>query len=328
MDQLPFVKNVPHDGRAVFLSAYHDTDKHEWFLYAEVEKGKFGRLAGGSCYRGIYLSTAPEDPERDIEYLLGTFVTQHFSFPGILDAFFRITSDYHNLACVLEKFHLISRRPDQQRSASGFLIESEVEYLMLLIRSLYDLIQRFAKNAGTLVRSPEERSKRMFSNLPNGFADACLHSNQPISASEMQRRWGLFPPIATFYEEEVKHFLKIRAVRDQIAHHGKDIPIIFDLDEGMAVDTTVQPWSLFDVWQNQPLTSNALGPLRALLASLILNAVGLPARFETAYRSCVATPPAIAPGLRCFLRDPFGHHLVSLHAYLSKPWERSNKGNA
>jgi hypothetical protein len=322
-DRLPYVKNVPQDGRAIYVIPYYDIESSEWFIYAEVEKLKYIRLTGASPISGIYLSGAPQDPKMDIECPMGTFVTQQFSFPSVVGAFSQITSDLHNLACVLEKFHLISLRPIQQRRAAGFLLESEVEYLMLLVRSVYDLVQRFAKRASSLVRSLEDPTRPVFSGLPESFADVCLHGNQARSIAEIQAKWGLSSSLAAFYVGEATTFLRIRSVRDGIAHRGKDVSVIFDADDGMAVRVNLEPWSSFDLWQSQLLIPDSLGSLRAFLAHVILKVVDLPTRFVNAYCGCVVIPGTVSPGLRCFLRSPFGHHLVNLPKYLRQPWERS-----
>ncbi|MBW1728499.1 MAG: hypothetical protein JRI96_17205 [Deltaproteobacteria bacterium] len=320
--KLPYVEVFPRDGRAIFLRSFYDHENEDWILHLEAEPGKLARVAGGETIVGSYFAARPANPEKDLEFPLGTFIAQHLSFPDVASSLEALESDFHNCSAILEKYLLISRRPKEMREGASQLAPAELEYLVIINRSLYDLLQKLSKRATALVRSSFEPHDKIMEDLPDSFARVVLDGSCRRSEQKLTHRYRLPAPLAQFYLMEAEHFQKLRDLRVAIEHHGRSLGPIFDLDEGMAVAVDEEPWSNLSIWGTQLIRGNRLGSLRAVFVYLILEALEMTTRYAKAYASCVAIPPAIGPGYRLYLRDYYSHHLVSLRATLESPWER------
>lgn len=102
-EQIPFIQDVPTDGRVVFLLPYYDHAEGDWYLYLPVEAGELGRIGGGEPVTGAYYSTA-RVAQSDVAFPLGTLVTQYTSFPGVVGAWQQLTHPLFQLCAALEKF--------------------------------------------------------------------------------------------------------------------------------------------------------------------------------------------------------------------------------
>lgn len=322
--KIPYVKNIPKDGRIIYNYSFYDHDKDDWIRHIHISGRRLGRIAGGQVVVGGYLASNPEKADKDLEFPLGTFIIQHLSFRKIINVFSGLIADFHNCSSILQKYILISSLPQGERVGAEQLLLTELEYLLVIIRSIYDLVQKISKFASELIKYPNEPYKPMVSDLPNSFAKVVLHGSQSRSSDEINKKYNLPPPIADFYFKESKYFIWLRDLRDMIEHHGKSPGLIFDTKDGFAIKRDESPWSNLPIWKPNILRPNGLGPLRAVFLYLISEAFELTKRYKKAYSSCIAVPPAIGPGYKYYIRDYFSHHLVSLGSSLKIPWERTN----
>lgn len=323
LDLLPFVDHVPTDGRVVPLHSYFDPSASDWHLYLEVEPGTLGRIAGGEPVYGCYLARSVADAGRDVEFPLGTLISQHLSFGTVLRQLWELESDIHQCAATLEKYHLISSQRSQAHSLAGLLVTSELEYLLLLLRSLYDALQSLACSVTRLFVTQSAEPKRVVQDLPSSFARVVLKGTDLISSAELTGTFGLPKPLADWYESEGPNFQTLRDLRDGIVHKRKGFPTVFELSEGLAITISESPWDEFDIWENAHLLNGRFGSLRALFASLATHALETTTRFQRAVRSSVQLPAPISREVRVFLRSSVTHRLVSCRAMIAQPWEGS-----
>jgi hypothetical protein len=320
LKKLPFVHHVPTDERRIFLQPYFSHESNDWHLYIPVGDGKLGRMAGGEPVFGGYISPDPADAIRDFELPLATVITQHLSFPELLGRLYQLESDVHHCASVLEKYHLISARRMEKPLHAGVLITSELEYLILLLRSLYDVLQYIVCGVAKrlLVPDPFPRGAKQ---LPGSFAEVVLQGDTPRTADEIAKRYCLPGPLADWYSAETPFFERLRGLRDGIAHHGRSVSTVFELPPGLAVNPSDPPWNDFDLWSAGDLHEGRFAPLRLLFASFILHAISTTNRFAQVLRDSVPLPPAVGEGLRSFVRSPYGHWLAQIHNIRVQPWE-------
>jgi len=326
--KLPYVKHVPKDGRAISNYSFYDNENKDWILHLPIKQGKLARIAGGKVVVGGYLASEPEHPEQDLIFPLGTFIIQHLSFRKLINILHGLESDFHNFSSILEKYLLISLRPKEQRDGAGQLLAAELEYLIVCIRSMYDLLQKISKSAAALIRDIHEPHDRIVMDLPDSFAKIVMHGSHRRSKDELVEHYQLPPPLAEFYFKESEHFLWLRELRVAIEHHGKSPGMIFDIEDGMAIKADEKPWPFLPIWKPKLLGAKELGSLRAVFLYLVSQALELTTRYTRTYLSCIAVPPAIGHGYNFYVRDYFSHHLVSLTASLKHPWERAVKSNA
>jgi len=323
--KLPFVKHIPRDGRAISNYSFYDHKNKDWIRYIPIGQGKLARIDGGKVVFGGYLASKPENPDQDLTFPLGTFIIQHLSFREMINVIHGLESDFHNCSSILEKYLLLSSLPKAQREGAWQLQTVELESLIVIIRSIYDLLQKISKLAAAQIRNLHEPHDRIVMDLPDSFATIVMHGSRRRSKDELIERYRLPSPLAEFYFTESEHFQWLRDLRDAVEHHGKSPGMIFDIEDGMAIKADEEPWSFLPIWKPELLRPNGLGSLRAIFLYLVSQALELTTRYVRAYSSCIAVPLAIGPGYRFYIRDFFSHHLVNLRSSLESPWERVAK---
>jgi hypothetical protein len=82
LKKLPYITDVPSDGRSVMMITFWDDVAQDWILFFEVRPGELGRIAGGAPVVAPYVGRVPQQPDADLELPYGTFIFQHLSFPS------------------------------------------------------------------------------------------------------------------------------------------------------------------------------------------------------------------------------------------------------
>lgn len=322
--RLPYVDVVPDGNRSVLLGRpYFDSENKDWHLYFEVRKGWVGRIAGGEVIHGTYYAKQPADPTRDVELRLATLITQHLSFPRLIRKLHSLENDIQNCAAVLEKYHLISA-VEQEHGYASLLIVTELEYLLTLIRSMYDLLNEIVREIAPILISLDGTQNRVVKKrLPSSFAKVVLRGDRRISGDEIVANTQLPPQLANWYVLEAPAFRVLRDVRDTVIHRGMTLPTVYDIpDRGLAVARDEAVWSKFDLWTEADTIETNLVSLRAVFASFVRHIVGATDRLAAAVGSCVQLPEAIAKDVRVYMRSSASRRLVQLPRMFSMPWER------
>jgi len=263
-----YIQHIPSDGRSVVLNSYYDDNSREWFMYLD-HNGKIIRMGGGEMIRGSYWCNTPVTPERDLELPLATLINQQLSFPKVVGSFRGIQDDIHQFAAIMEIYHVISSAKHIRQIDTAYLMASEMEHLIITIRSLYDLLQKLSKRAAALVVTGDESKRRVIAELPDSFADVVLNGANPRSEEELITKFRLPKQLANFYATRAKRFAMLRDIRVSIEHHGKTLPTPFALEEGMAIGIDEKPWSELPLWKAEFIRNGRLGPVRAVYAYLI-----------------------------------------------------------
>ena len=144
--KLPYVDQMPTDGRPILLRPFYDHERKVWISYVPVGDGKLGRLAGGEVIVGSYFARAPADVLVDLEFPAGTLIAQCASFTGVIGALASLENDFFDLACILRKYELIATQSRADSMSASLLLSSELAYLIITVRSLYDILQKLSKN--------------------------------------------------------------------------------------------------------------------------------------------------------------------------------------
>ncbi len=325
--KLPYLRNVPRDGRIVPLITWYEPTAADWHLYMPVKPGELGRMAGGEPISGSYISSGAADTTGDFEFALGTLVVQHLSFIEVLSELSKLENDVHRCAAILEKYHLLwTTRMGGTRSAS-LLIQSELEYLMFLLRSLYDLLQGMIRALSAKLVYLDGTTRLVLKALPASFREVAMSKDGPRSVDEIEDRWNMPRPLAAWYSEEAAFFRLLRTLRDGIAHRGGNPPTVFETEWGFAVAPMSAPWTGVSALLPGERRKNDLASLRGLFVEFIARGIGTTARFAGALRGLVSLPDPILHDVKLFVRSPFGHRLVSLEEMRLQPWEERGDGN-
>ncbi len=324
--ELPYVVNPPSDGRSVFLVPFFEQGSREWHAFFPIEKNHLRRMRLVEVVTGPYLSSHPLLPDQDLGLPLEDLVFQRMSFSTLARPMSGLEDVVENLASILELYRVVSLRSSENRIEAGQLAQALLEYLLVVTRSLYDVLQVLSREASSLFKRVDDREKSLMHKLSDSFADVALHGDKPRTKEEIQEAYRMPPALASFYAARAGHVRLLRDLRDSVVHRGHHVSYVIDLDEGLAVQTAEKPWSDLPIWNGDNTTRNSFGSLRAVFAYLTREALDATTGLADAYASFLLLPEPISPGNQLFLRGPLNRHLVNLQGTLGSPWERRSRG--
>ena len=317
---LPYIDALHSDGRLVVMRSYYDHESGEWVMHHPHDDGLI-RLKIVGMVRGTYYSHASADPDRDLILPLSTVTAMNLSFPGVQGPVSAIESDLHHFCSLLETYRILTTHPPQEGLADLVLVQFEA--LVLLIRQVFDHLQKVAHSLCKSVHDIETPTQRLIEDLPSSFAKVVLHGDRVRSSKEITERFRLPEPISQFYEKHAAWFKALRDLRVSIEHHGVTPETIFVLEQGVAVIGSDAPWAALGPWPTT-LGRDKFISIRGVFAHLIERTLGMLRAFAAAFIACIKVPPSFSPGVQVFLRDPHGAHLVQLPKLLSEPWENAS----
>lgn len=317
-EELPYVDAVPRDGRQIVMKSYYERESGEWILHLPHEDSLI-LMKAGETIRGSYYSRAPADPCRDLFLPLSTVTAMHLSFPGVYPPVSAIEADLHHFCSLLETYRILTAHPPHDGLAD--LLLAQFEALVLLIRQVFDHLQKVAQRLCRSVVDPEARTSRIIGDLPDSFARVVLHGDDLRSSQEIGEKFRLPEPISQFYEKHAARFRALRDLRVAIEHHGVTPEAIFLLEQGAGVIGEDYPWANLGQWPAS-FSHGKFVSLRGVSNHLIDYTLNMLLEFSVAFPSRIMVPPALSPGVQVFLRNPHGAHLVQLPAVLAAPWEQ------
>jgi len=311
--KVPYVNLIPEDGRIISLQSYFDPDER-------IFKQPFPQddeiiFLKGKPEQGPYYAKSAVDEERDVHLKLVDFITRYCSFPSTVETLLGIERDILNSSAVVEKYFIfldLFRRKKDPLVAN--LVMTDIEFLFSNIRSLYDSLQMLTKDV--LKHLEKIRSK----NLPDSYYDMVK-----LEDSEMKRKYNLPDPLVKFYTNTRSFFLDCRRIRGGFQHLRTDIPVVFSLEEGFAlqkgslffIDPVV---STFDIWPAHKIKDNGLVSVLALIAHLNTTMIAHTDLLSEALGASVTVPPPVSKEFLSFLRGPYTHHLIKSQEYLEQQW--------
>lgn len=230
-----------------------------------------------------------------------------------------ITDDMHNLGACFKKLELYHEEGQRGSSETRYFVITEIEYMVSVCRSLYDLQQRIAKELWSNVALKDNSVKKK--ELPPSFADMALNGDGVRQAQDLQAKYGLGPKLAGFYPGEAEFFRKLRKFRNDIDHGGLTPETIFTTPRGFAVNSDAKPFAQFGVWKEETFMPNKLAPIKPVLAHIVRETFRSMTKFAQAIAGEIQFPEEIAPGYRVFMRGYYIDRLARLTDYIeTEPW--------
>lgn len=313
-----FVTSWPADGRSILVRPHFNPADGHWCHWTQVG-GVTTPLHGTRPVNGSYYASACEDPSRDLPFELGTVVAQHHSHSRVARRLEPIEGNLLHMASIMETYGLLVVQ-GSALGPRGYQVAALLDYSLVLARSMYDLTNAIARDLLPLVTFVPPHEKTRAQEIPSSFAQVVAKGKAAFTPDEIEKRFTLPRPFAEFYASHATEFLSLRALRDAVTHHGAKAPLVVGLDEGPAVMRKERPWRTLPIW-NADTTVGDFGSARAIIAYMIQRCTSLLDDFAAVLQAQLQHPPAVAPGLRLFLRSPFGNHLVDVGTTLSSPWE-------
>lgn len=246
-----------------FLSSTSFFDAGAWRTWAPVE-GQGQKVVEIQAWpaESFYYGRVAEKPS-DFESKFLTFLAQRVNFRGLAPYLTAIQDDVLNLSTALAKLDLIFRT-GSSHDGSARMAATEVEYILLVCRSIFDLLQELLAKLWANVTLVDPTAKKKA--LKDTFSKMVLSDNKLLSAADIATRFALPPVLADCYARHAPLFEKIRQFRDNLVHGRTRVDTIFRGEQGFLIRKRLGPFLDLQIWRDAEIEPNELGPLKPAMA--------------------------------------------------------------
>jgi hypothetical protein len=317
------------DGRTVKLMPLWDGKN--WHMWLNTPAG-FIEPKVVDTVEGDYVGLGAAR-EQDLYIPFIELMWQRANWPDVCPLISAISDDFHNMGTSLAKLRLFfdcqSRLP--ARGAASFA-STELEYLVILARSVFDSLQEIIRTIWKRVRlhdaTADERRRRA-SALRKSFGDMVIRDTQPQSAADIEARYALPPALAQQYEKVAQFFVELRSAREKVVHGGSDVGFIFETERGFCVNPRFPPFSSFKGWKPEHYYNENIVSILPWVGHIVLQTINACNCMMNVFASVIQLPPEIAPGYHIYVRGPHTDAVaeaVRIHNGASPWWVQEDKG--
>jgi hypothetical protein len=267
----------------------------------------------------MYLAEKAANESEDFHWPFVDFLVQRFEFGKVSNRLNAIVDDVWCLSASMAKIELIHQHVDDKRTALDWLVATEIEYLVSVCRSMFDLLQEVIVHIWesiTLYGNERRNSK-----LKQTFSEIALHNDALLESEGIARRSKIPDWLADFYARCGSFFLDLRNYRNRFLHHGDRAERIYVSERGFSVRRDAQPFAKWSVWDEESMEAN-VASLRPVLRYIIGNTLSAFTHFAELMVQRIQFPPALAPGYTVFFRNAYNAALVRALSPDAKWWER------
>jgi hypothetical protein len=233
------------------------------------------------------------------------------AFTGAIERpFMGIWDDLYNIAASVAKFDLVATHQAEIPDRIPRMVVTEVEYLAIQCRSIFDYLQKIIKILWSTVKFSDGTAPAQ--TLPDSFGDMVISDGKPRTASEIEEKYRILSPLAVAYANHAPFFANLRTMRDAIVHKAGKTPTIFPTENGAHIESKLWPFCTMTVWRPDEFTPNRLVPLRPAVGAMIYRTLLAAEELVTAFSSTVKLGLPICPNLMLFLRASSGPVLADL----------------
>lgn len=313
LEKVPYVSLTPQDGRTVSLLPYFDEKEGRFKQPLPTNDGII--FAKGTPEQGPYYARSPVDDKRDVYIKLVDYTTRFFSFVSTMEILIGIERDILNCSSVVEKYFIFLDRFRAGKNALiANLVMTDIEFLFSNVRSLYDSLQTITRDIFKQLGSGKSK------NLPQDY-----YGMAKLDDNEIRSRYGLSDALIGFYASTRDFFLECRKIRGGFQHQRIDVPVIFSLDEGFALQKHSPFYkdpltSAFDIWPPEKTKENGLVSVLALISHVNKTVMAHMNSLSEALVSSLSVPSPVVKDFVVFLRGPHTNHLRKSAEYLEKQW--------
>lgn len=304
LKEIPFLKpDLEPRQPIVSLSFFVENEWHCWLPHGD-KLVKMKMWPAESTYFG-------DKPELDSDqdFALLNLMAQR-TFSGEMHRCYRaIFNDFQGLSASLAKMRMFFENRDNKDYGVSRLVQSEIENLAIVCRSVFDLLQEIVKYhvaRMSVIDGPTPKK------LPNSFREVVYKSDRDQSASEIATRYSLPMPIAEWYERHRDFFMRVRSIRDGIVHRGNSIDTVFSTEHGFAVSRKNDPFRGIYNWPDDCELPNSLVPMRPALATMVWKTISATNDFAETLESNVHMQSDLAPKLRLYARGTNDREFVGI----------------
>jgi hypothetical protein len=307
VSQIPYLSKADLAGRFLCTLSFYDAGAWHTWVPTEGPRQKVIEIQAWPA-EAFYFGKTPESPN-DIFSGFLTFIAQRANLKGFHPPFSAIQDDIFNLSASLAKLNLIFAAADTVTSGATRLAATEVEYILLVCRSVFDLLQEMlAKLWGAIAPTDPAKKKRA---LKKTFSDMTLSDNKLRSVTQIAEQYALPVIIAECYARHAPMFLKIRQFRDSLVHRGHQVQTIFRGEKGFVIQKRLGPFLNLDIWHDDEVQENDLVPLLPALAMVVHGTLAACEDFANTLMSCIRFADPIVPGMNLYMRGYFNEALLA-----------------
>jgi len=312
LQQIPHLNVAVLGDRVVNLMALWDGER--WHSWVPVGN-KVVKMQMVDVSQGLYLAKAAVRPA-DLFIPFVDVMWQRASWPEIVPLLSAICDDFRNMGTSIAKLrHVFQTRHLLAAGAAREFAATELEYLVILARTIFDLLQEMMSkiwHQRIRLNNPAAEALRKERKLPETFSSLCLEEKRRIrTAEEIETRFALPRVMAEQYAAAAPFFFKLRRVRDGIVHSGRAFDLIFETERGFCVSPKSAPFSDFK-WQTHHSYNENLVSLLPWVSKMILQTIGTCTALMSAFASLISLPEELAPGYRVFVRGPNNDSLIEV----------------
>ncbi len=292
-------------GRQLPLYALHDDGK--WKLWIPDGRGGLCKIIASPVEAKYFSKQAAKPDDARLPFL--DFFDQRCNLPQTGSFSRAAYSDIQNLAASLAKLEIIFLARNSFDGVAR-MAATELEYIFLICRSLFDLFQEIMAALWRQVILSDQSLKKK--DLPSSYRKMVMNSNQRMTVDEIIEKYTLPARIAAAYHATSDFFEWLRAFRDSIAHSGRDFDLVYDTNRGFAISTLASPFSRMDIWDDRNTLPNNLGSLKSAACHVIHSTLSTIDAIVAELQSEIAFPPPIVPGYSVYFCGPSTKHITEV----------------
>jgi hypothetical protein len=236
------------------------------------------------------------------------FLAQRANYLEMQRAFHGVQDDIFNLSGSLAKLDILQQSHDAVPHGLSRMATGEIEYFMVVLRSLFDLYQEALMKLWdhvTLVDASITKHK-----LKKSFADMLKYEGRPADAPTIARRFGLPLGIAEGYARSRTIFDGLKKLRDNVVHNGSQAPHIFGETGPFVIALRDNPFPELGIWEESERRPNDLVPLLPVLETLLYRSFLICDELALAFLEVIQLPPPVAPSMGFFAKGYFTGKVV------------------
>jgi hypothetical protein len=298
LSNIPYLDIQNIQGRFISTLMFHDADAWRMWISAGDQLIEIKAWPAES----FYFSAKAESPH-DLYFHFLDFIAQRASYPEIQKPILGLQDDIFNLAAALSKIALFHSSRDAIGTGVSRMVITEVEYILSVCRSVFDLLQEIIYalwNWVQLINSSVIKKP-----LKETFSKTILFKGKVSTSTELIDRFGLPQPLADFYVRNSEFFMTLRDFRDNIIHRGSRVQSVFSDETGFLIAESFRPFSTMNIWRKGEKQPNNLVPLLPALGMVIHNTLLACEDFSSTMENIIHFPPPIVPGMKLFMRGYF-----------------------
>jgi hypothetical protein len=303
--EIPYLDLSEPQGRFLSTLCFYDNGWHLWIEGGEKREILI-HMKPVDAAEMLYFGKEPAK-ESDLYWRFLNFLAQRASTPSVAKAFNAIRDDIYNLSAALAKIELLQTLKDKIPHGRSRMAGTEVEYIVVLCRGLFDFLQEFLRGLWETVHLTDQSIDKK--PLKKSFNDMVTYKGEPAETVTTVKRFGLPTEIAACYTEAAKVFSSLRTFRDNVVHNGTPSLHIYELDDGFFTDAKFAPLPNHRIWHDHERAPNELVPLLPALQILASETMTVCDNFSEALEKVIGFPAPFVPGMQLYIRSYFTENL-------------------